>query len=71
MGSAPVVSCLISIIVFYLLAGASLLLKIPCALIVCIAAMFLLKGIQLHDFQFAKELFFRKKSLKQEELFYE
>jgi O-antigen/teichoic acid export membrane protein len=71
MGSAPVVSCLMSIIVFYLLAGASLLLKIPCALIVCIAAMSLLKGIQLHDFQFAKELLFRKKGLKQEELFYE
>jgi O-antigen/teichoic acid export membrane protein len=58
IGTAPVISCSISVAVFYSMGNISQWLKIPCAMIVCIIAMFLLKGIQIHDLHFAKKLLF-------------
>ena len=57
IGTAPVISCSISIAVFYSMANISLWLRIPCALTVCIMTMFLLKGIQIHDFFLQKNCF--------------
>ena len=55
---APVISCLISVLVFYLMAEINLWLKISCSMIVFIMVMFLLKGIKINDLLFAKDLLF-------------
>ena len=60
MVKAPILSCRMGIIAFYLLANFSLWLKIPAAFIISITGMFILRGIQVHDFQFAKELLISK-----------
>lgn len=62
MGTGPVLSCAMSVLIFYLMSDFSLWMSIPSATIACIFGMFLFKGIHIHDFRFAWRVLLSKES---------
>ena len=55
MGWGPVLSCFLAVFVFYLMVRFSVWIAIPTAMTVCVASMFLFKGVQIHDLRFIKD----------------
>ncbi|MFQ5963207.1 MAG: flippase [Candidatus Scalinduaceae bacterium] len=58
--AAPIMSCLLTALVFYLMDNINLWLKVSSSLIVCVSTMFILKGIEIHDLVFMKRILLSK-----------
>jgi O-antigen/teichoic acid export membrane protein len=58
--TAPIISCLLTALVFYLMGNINLWLKVSSTLIVCVSTMFAFKGIQKHDLVFMKRILLSK-----------
>ena len=56
MATVPILSCLFTVLVFYLMDNISLWIKVSSSLIVCVSTMFIFKGIQKHDLAFMKRI---------------
>ncbi len=56
MAAVPIMSCLFTTLVFYLMGSVNLWIKVSSSLIVCVSIMFIFKGIQKHDLAFMKRI---------------
>ncbi len=61
MAAVPIISCLFTTLVFYLMGNINLWIKVSSSLIVCVSTMFIFKGIQKHDIVFMKRILLGRK----------
>lgn len=62
IGAGPVISCSLTVLVFYMMPNWTYWISLPASMIVCMISMFVFKGISIHDVHFVKEFFFTVKS---------
>ncbi len=58
--AAPVLSCLLAGLIFYLMGDINVWIKVSSTLIVCVSTMVAFKGIQKHDLVFMKRILLSK-----------